>query len=137
MPVQRTLLERIRRPGPSGARQLRVSAGEVSDSILKNLQDILNTAQGNCLIDHNYGLPHMTAIRSAMPRSIASFEAAIRTTIEKFEPRLKNVRVVHAPKRSDGMELRFDISGVVIDEDGRTTVRFQTFADEDGKLVVK
>lgn len=137
MPVQKTLLERIRNPGPAGARHLRVSAGEIQDSILRNLQDILNTTQGNCLIDHNYGLPHMTAIRSAMPRSIASFEAAIRTTIEKYEPRLKNVRVTHAPKRSDGMELRFDIAGLVIDEDGRTTIRFQTFADEDGRLVIK
>ncbi len=137
MGLQRTLLERLRKPEPPGQRQSRVSTNELFDSVLGNLQSILNTCQGNCLTDPDYGLPHMTTIRSAMPHSVAGFEAAIRRTIERFEPRLKGIRVRHAPHRTDGMELRFEISGLMVDEQDQTSVRFETYADEEGRLVVR
>ena len=137
MAIQRTLLERIRDPDPSGQRQLRASTNAIFESILKNLQNVLNTNQGNCLTDHRYGLPHMGAIRDSMPRSVASFVSAIQVTIEEHEPRLSNVRVRHAPGADRGMALRFEISGLVQDEDGRTNVRFETYADEDGRMKVK
>lgn len=137
MSAQRTLLERLRNPGPPGERHLRVSVGEVQDSILSNLRTLLNTARGNCLVDPEYGLPHLTSVRSAMPDSIHGYESAIRGTIEKYEPRLSNVRVRHKPHRDDGLELRFEISGIVADEDQRSVMRFETYADDEGRLVVR
>ena len=137
MAIQRTLLERIREPDPGGQRELHTSTSEIFQSILTNLQNVLNTHQGNCLTDPRYGLPHMSDIRSAMPWSIASFIAAIRTTIELHEPRLTAVRVRHAPGDERGMGLRFEISGVVQDEDTRTSVRFETYADEEGRMMVR
>ena len=137
MPIQRTLLERLRNPGPAGQRQLHASTSGIFESILANLRNVLNTNQGNCLTDEHYGLPHVTTIRSAMPWSIASFVAAIRATIERHEPRLSNVRVRHAPGNDRGMALRFEISGLVQDEDRRTSVRFETYADEEGRMKVR
>lgn len=137
MPIQRTLLERIRNPGRADARELYVSSSEVFNSVLRNLERILNTCQGNCLTDERYGLPHLTAIQSAMPQSIAGFEAAIRNTIERFEPRLTGVRIRHNPSRDRPMELRFEITGTIQDEDGKRSIRFETYADEQGRLRVK
>ncbi len=137
MAIQRTLLERIRDPDPAGQRQLHASTSAILESILNNLQNVLNTNQGNCLTDERYGLPYMGAIRDSMPRSVAGFVSAIQITIEEHEPRLSNVRVRHAPGADRGMALRFEISGLVQDEDGRTTVRFETYADEDGRMRVK
>ena len=139
MPIQRTLLERLRDPEPPGQRQLRVSTREVFDSILHNLQNLLNTTHGNCLTDPTYGLPHMTTVRNEMPHTISGFEAAIRKTIERNEPRLRNVRVRYtAPQHDTGaMELRFEISGLIVDEQERTSVRFETYADDSGRLVVR
>lgn len=137
MARQRTLLERLRNPGPAGERQSRVSVSEVQNSILANLQCLLNTCRGNCLTDLEYGLPHLTEVRSSMPDSIRGLEAAIRASIERHEPRLSNVRVRHKPHRDDGLELRFEISGVVVDEDERLAVRFETFADDEGRLIVR
>lgn len=134
--LQRTLLERIRHPEPAGQRRSRVSPAELQDSILHNLQDILNTTQGNCLIDPDYGLPHLTSVRSAMPDSIRGFEAAIATALERHEPRLSHMRVRHAPHREDGLELRFEISGLVVDEQSNLSMRFETYADEEGRLIV-
>ncbi|MFQ5806872.1 MAG: type VI secretion system baseplate subunit TssE [Phycisphaerae bacterium] len=137
MPTQRTLLERLRNPGPPGQRQLHTSTSEIFESILGNLRNVLNTNQGNCLTDERYGLPHLSAIRGTMPWSIAAFAAAIRTTIEQHEPRLSNVRVRHAPGSDRGMALRFEISALVQDEESRTPVRFETYADEEGRMRVR
>ena len=133
MAIQRTLLERLRNPGARG----RIPTREIFDSILTNLQSVLNTNQGNCLTDDRYGLPHMSTIRSTMPWSIAAFAAAIRTTIEHHEPRLNNVRVRHAPGSDRGMAVRFEISGLVQDEEGRRNVRFETYADDEGRMKVR
>ncbi len=137
MPIQRTLLERIREPDPPGQRSLHVATSEVFNSILGNLQNVLNTCQGNCLTDDSYGLPHLSGIRNAMPHTISFYESAIRRTIERNEPRLKNVRVRHAPLKENGMELRFEISGLVVDEDGKRQMRFETYADEDGRIRIR
>ena len=137
MTLQRTLLERIRFPEPEGQRRIHESARDIFDSILANLQKMLNTTHGNCLTDDRYGLPHMTSIRSAMPHSINGFEAAIRTTIKRNEPRLTNVAVRHMPATDNRLELRFEISGLLVDNDTRRAVRFETYADSDGRLVVK
>jgi type VI secretion system protein len=137
MAMQRTLLERLRNPDPPGRRQMRVSISEVQGSILTNLQNLLNTCRGNCLTDTEYGLPHMTTVQNSMPDSLRGFEAAIRATIEHYEPRLSSVRVRHKPHRDDTLELRFEVSALIVDENERTTVRFETFADEEGRLVVR
>jgi type VI secretion system protein len=137
MAIQRTLLERLRNPDASGQRRLHASTSDIFDSILTNLRNVLNTNQGNCLTDERYGLPHMTVIRNSMPHSISRFVFAIQTTIEAHEPRLSNVRVRHAPGTDRGMALRFEISGLVQDEDNRTSVRFETYVDEEGRMRVR
>ena len=79
----------------------------------------------------------MTTVRNMMPASLKGFEAAIRGTIEKHEPRLSNVRVRHNPHSDSGFELRFEISGLIIDEDEHISVRFETYADDEGRLIVR
>ena len=135
--ANRTLLERLRNPDPSDSRQLHVSVSDIKESILMNLQNVLNTCQGNSLTDDRYGLPHLTTIRSTMPGSLATYEASIRATIERHEPRLTSVRVKHAPHADHGLELRFEISGVIPTDDGRSAIRFETFADDEGRLKVR
>lgn len=137
MPIQRTLLERIRNPARGDARELYVSQSEVFESVLRNLERILNTCQGNCLTDERYGLPHLTSVQSSMPHSIAGFEASIRKTVELFEPRLTAVRIRHAPSPDRQMDLRFEITGIIQDEDGRRNIRFETYADDQGRLKVR
>ena len=137
MAIQCSLLERLRNPDPPGQRHLHTSSSEVFDSILVNLQDVLNTNQGNCLTDTRYGMPHMSTIRGSMPWSVAGLMSAIRSTVELHEPRLSNVRVRHAPSGDRGMVLRFEVSAVVEDEEGRRSLRFETYADDEGRMVVR
>ena len=137
MAMRPTLLERLRNPGPPGERKMRASNREIVDSILKNLQLMLNTTQGNCLTDLKYGLPHLTTVQSEMPVSVRGFLSALKGSLERCEPRLKNVRVQHVPSRDNRMELRFQISGLIMDEDERTSVRFETCLTDDGKMEIR
>ncbi len=137
MGLRLSLLERLRNPGPANARDMDPSAREVADSILRNLQNMLNTTQGNCLTDLRYGLPHMTTIQSQMPESVRGFLAEIKTTIERNEPRLRSLRVRHAPQKENQMELRFEVSGLIVDDHDRTSVRFETFVDDSGKMQIR
>ena len=105
--IQPTLLERLRNPGPPGERKRSASHREIVDSILGNLQRMLNTTQGNCLTDLEYGLPHLTTVQSEMPISVRGFLSALKGSLERCEPRLKSVRVRHVPTREKRMELRF------------------------------
>ena len=137
MAIQKTLLERIRNPDPAGHRQMRASTNEIFASILRNLQNVLNTNRGNCLTDEQYGLPHLGSLRELLPQSVTGFVNAIQTAIERLEPRLSNVRVRHSPGDGRGMSLRFEVTGLVKDEDNRLNVRFETVADDQGRMRVK
>jgi type VI secretion system protein len=137
MAIQRTLLERLRDPGAPGQRELRPSESEIQASIIENLRRVLNTCQGNCHIDQSYGLPHLSTVRSTMPDSLHGLEAAIRTTIERHEPRLSSVTVRHRPDPEGGLGLRFVISGLIVGEDQRARISLETYADEDGRVTVR
>jgi type VI secretion system lysozyme-like protein len=135
--LQRTLLERLRDPGPPGERQAHASSRDVVDSILGNIQNMLNTTQGNSLVDAGYGLPHLTTVQNEMPHSVRGFIAAIKQSIEHCEPRLKSVRVRHVPGPENRLQLRFEISGLITDDENRTSVRFETTLSDDGRMQIK
>ncbi len=134
MSIDRTLLERLRNPGES---KVRATDREIVDSILVNLQRMLNTTQGNCLTDLEYGLPHLTTVQSEMPVSVRGFVSALKGSLERCEPRLKSVRVRHVPARGNRMELRFEISGLIMGDGDRTPVRFETSLSDDGKMEIR
>jgi type VI secretion system protein len=132
-----TLFERLRDPGPPGERHTRIPISQVTGSILANLQSILNTNQGNCLTDPDYGLPHLTSIQSTMPDSLRSFMNAIRNAIARNEPRLQGVDVRHVPTADNRFELRFEIAGTIFDDEVQRAIRFETYIDDEGQMVVR
>src|SRR5512135_1060951 len=62
-------------------------------SILDNLNRLFNTRRG--AIDHlpDYGLPDITQVYRDLPYSVDGLRAAIKDVVEKYEPRLRRVRV--------------------------------------------
>jgi type VI secretion system protein len=93
-------------------------------SIKDNLTRIFNTREG--LLPHlkGYGLPDITEIYRTMPHGIARLEEAIVATLEKNEPRLRNIKIArHTDAAGHAMTLAFSISG---DVPGYGAVTFQT-----------
>ena len=68
-------------------------------SISDHLTRLFNTRSGSVTHLADYGLPDISELYSKMPDGMNEFRAAIRRTVDKYEPRLKNIRV--APQNSD------------------------------------
>jgi type VI secretion system protein len=94
-------------------------------SIVDNLDRLFNTRRGT--IEHmpDYGLPDISEIYRDIPDSIPDLQSAIQQTVEKYEPRLTNVQVVHKEREEDrfDMKLTFLLSALLV---GRNKIRFET-----------
>ncbi|VBB46655.1 Type VI secretion system needle hub protein TssE [uncultured Desulfatiglans sp.] len=131
------LLERIRTWKASPLARAREDPMRVVESVLGHLQRILNTRQGSVPIAEDYGLPDLTDINADYPDSLTRFERAIRLTIQKYEPRLKVIRVRFVPDEEDLLSLRFQIVGKLAAEDLKDTVYFESVVESDGRVSVK
>jgi type VI secretion system protein len=93
-------------------------------SIMDHLSRLFNTRQGSVAHLANYGLPDISDIYRRMPQGIEELRAAIKSAVERYEPRLANVRVVRRETPEKETKLEFILSGEL--KDGGGMVRFQT-----------
>jgi type VI secretion system protein len=92
-------------------------------SIMDHLNRLFNTRDGSLSHLKHYGLPDISEIYRKMPDGIDELEGAIKKTVEIYEPRLRNVKVMKQDNETDKFKLVFIVSGE-LREGGR--VRFQT-----------
>ncbi len=130
------LLERIQTWEKEPLRRGGEDPRRITDSVLNHLQRILNTRQGNVPIADDYGIPDFLDFLSSYPDSIREIERAIRSAIQKFEPRLRAVRVNFLPQEEDALSLRFQIVAK-LSTDPKNGVLFETIIDSDGKVDLK
>ncbi len=131
------LLERIRAWQAEPGRRTRGDSRRAIDSVLGHLQRILNTRQGSVPIGEDYGVPDFTDLVQVYPDGVRDFEKSIRQTIQKYEPRLKSVRVYFLPPDEDVLSVRFQITGKLATEDHKDPVRFESEMGSDGKVSIK
>jgi type VI secretion system lysozyme-like protein len=81
-------------------------------AVLENLRALCRTRQGTMTSCPEYGLPTVSELVHA-PESAASFAAALKASIDAFEPRLTAVRVRHIP--SEDRILHFEIMAQLVD----------------------
>ncbi|HET6369858.1 MAG TPA: type VI secretion system baseplate subunit TssE [Nitrospiria bacterium] len=134
---EKTLLERL--ADPEGNRNLTVSENteQLADSILRHLRKMLNTRQGHALIQPEYGMPDVTEFRENLPEMVEIVQQGIRNSVEKFEPRLRNVTVSFVPSQDDWTNLRFEITGELVTEREEASVWFETSVSPEGHIEVK
>ncbi len=131
-----TLLERIR--------NLEKSPEELADkdtsrnvlSILQHLRKILNTRQGSVLIADDYGMPDLTNFPGEnLSAAAEELEEIMKAIIQKYEPRLVNVKVGFEPEVNDSSTLRFKLSAESISEQNtRTPIIFETVVTSEGMV---
>jgi len=106
-------------------------------SVLEHVVHILNTRQGSAPIAEDFGVPDFTALASTFgPESVAQIEEAITKVIQKFEPRLKSVRVVFEPLADKPFALSFRLSAELAAAGQQTPVVFETILTPDGRIMV-
>ncbi|MDY6951666.1 MAG: type VI secretion system baseplate subunit TssE [Thermodesulfobacteriota bacterium] len=130
------LLERIRSWEKEPHRRAQEDPKRIIDSVLNHLQRILNSRQGSTPIAEDYGVPDFTEFLRRYPDSLNDFERSIRQTIQKYEPRLRAVRVRLIPQEEDAFSLRFQIVAKLATDEYKESVRFESLVDSDGKISV-
>jgi type VI secretion system protein len=106
-------------------------------SIIRHLERILNTRRGSVPISDDYGVPDLTDLSSGFPDSLRDLERTIRNTIQKYEPRLKSVRVKFVPQEENMLAVSFQIVARLILEEEKNPVVFESLMDSDGKVIIR
>lgn len=96
---------------------------ELLESIHDHLIRLLNARQGVLRHLPDYGLPDLDMFYRDLPYSEQDIAFAVKNVIEKYEPRLENVRVQPRTRDLRHCVVRMEISGKL--QDG-SQVRFQT-----------
>ena len=136
MAFERSLLERVAHPELENY-HVNTDFGKMSDSVLRHLFNMLNVRQDSASINPDYGLPDFNDLVSRFPDAFLELTRAIRTCIEKYEPRLQNVRVQHVPDKGNAFELRFEINANLEVEGQKSRVWYETTMDPTGKAKVR
>jgi type VI secretion system protein len=128
------LMERIRFGAAAFPRREKPDPRRMTDSILAHLERILNTRRGSAPIADDFGIPDFTDFRTAYPDSQRDLEREIRLTIQKYEPRLRSVRVQFIPFDHEPLSIRFQITARLALDDAEPSVVLHGVLDADGKI---
>src|SRR5438445_634712 len=125
MAIRTRLFERLLDRGGGGIRRQGGDPDAVIASVTESLRRILNSGRGEATTDGRYGLPDLRGLVRNMPRSTNDMLEAIRETIERYEPRLKRVRVKNTTD-ADSSRLHFEITAELNDDEGdeRQPIKF-------------
>ena len=118
-------------------RRITEEPAQMIRSIQEHLQRILNTRQGNAPIAEDFGVPDFTNFMSAFPDSQRTMERQVRQTIQKFEPRLKGVRVGFFPREDDPLTISFKITARLVLKDHKDPVSFESEVDSSGHIRIR
>ena len=112
-------------------------SGRIVDSVLSHLQRVLNTKTGTVQIADDFGLPDFTDLMYNYPEAVRGLERSIQTMIQKYEPRLKTVRVRFIPQDDVRLSLDFQITAEIHGEDEKIPVLFESQMDLSGRVKIK
>ena len=131
------MLQRIAHPQPDAPLTTKQNLHELNASILSHLKKMLNTRQGHVLTQPEYGMPDITEFILNLPEAVHEVSEAIRSSIERFEPRLISVTVNHLPSEYSLFSLRFEITAALVTDVDEASVRFETELTPSGQIEVR
>lgn len=101
-------------------------------SIQSNLVLILNTRQG--MTEHlpDFGLPDIHYVYNSLPQSLDALGEEIRQSLQKYEPRLRNIQVRFVSKSSDTFRATYHILGEIREGAEVSRIAFKTEVLRDG-----
>ncbi len=132
-----SLLDRIKHPDREERRSVDPDVGRLAQSVLRNLERLLNSRQGSAPTRIDYGIPSLEDVMHGGTDALRDLTAEIKRSIETFEPRLRNVRVRLVPRGEDESLLRFDITAELMAGGKRSRVHFETRIESSGHMSVK
>jgi type VI secretion system protein len=135
--TERTLFERLSRPRTRGARTLADGTPELVRSVLHNLTNILNARLGNAAAQPDLGMPAPSEITRGGADGVDRIIRTLRACVEKYEPRLTGVDVVHVDAQDEQLSLRFQVTARIASSKDETYISFDTLVDPSGRIKVQ
>ena len=132
-----SLLDRIKHPDREDRRSVDPDVGRLAQSVLRNLERLLNSRHGSAPTCPDYGIPSLEDVMHGGSESLRDLTAEIKRSIEIYEPRLRNIRVRLVPKGEETTLLRFDITAELMSGGKRSRVHFETRIENSGRMSVK
>ncbi|MBQ7738958.1 MAG: type VI secretion system baseplate subunit TssE [Desulfovibrionaceae bacterium] len=131
-------LERLRYHAQHPDLRLAPSAEEILRSIIDYVSKILNTRKGSTVIDEDFGIPDFTSAGTSFSKEdMPLVEEEIAKFVERYEPRLKNVKVNFTPDKDSPLLMVFSLNAELsIGTDDHVAVHFVTRVDPLGKVTV-
>ncbi len=134
----RRLLERIRDMAANPYNRGSMDIEDLQESILHNLQSILNTRQGSALISNDFGVPDFSLLAGAFDFSeIAKIEDGIKKVIMRYEQRLKNIEIEFKQNPDDPLQMFFLLKADMVNIDDDSTVFFETILSSNGRFTIR
>lgn len=132
--VARTLFERLERSTAQRGVSASDSVDELRESIICNLERILNSRAGMSAACASYGIPDLTQIVSGIPERARDIEAALERCVREYEPRVTQVEVRHLMETKAPMTACFRIRAAVIAGKSAEEVWFDTVVVSSGRV---
>jgi type VI secretion system protein len=132
-----SLLDRVKYPDREDRRSVDPDLGRLAQSVLRNLERLLNSRHGSAPTCMDYGIPSLEDVMHGGTDSLRDLTAEIKRSIETYEPRLRTVRVRLVPRSEDAVMLRFDITAELLSGGRRSRVHFETRVENSGRMSVK
>lgn len=120
------LFERLISPEPPSGRRLTLDVSLLKRSIINHLQHMFNSRHGHAPAQPDFGIPDLNAFMFEFPDSITPMRQAIERSIEKFEPRLKNIKAVWVRDEENPLNIRFEITARLAIDGGNVPLKFAT-----------
>lgn len=128
--VSVSLLQRLELDG-AGAGTTGDSA--VLESIMRNLQTILNSRKGCCETRPDFGLSDFNATADYLS-ALTAISRDVERQIRAFEPRLRNILVQPVEDKTRLLEFVFHVDAELADEERTVRVRFDSVLGSDGRI---
>ncbi len=142
MPREETFLERIADMGGKRLSRYQPTTTEdleaLMESVRNHLRVLLNARHGMSEALPDYGLPALVDLMAGTGDHVRTVLDAIQTAIEKYEPRLRRVRVTHEVDADDTRKQTpaFRIEGLLVGRSGEHRVWYKTEIGESGAFNV-
>jgi type VI secretion system protein len=94
--------------------------------VVQHLRVLFNTRKGEAAAAPGFGIMDFNDIIHTFPSAIERMQQSLRQAIQEYEPRLRNVAVLHVPDESDPTGLRFEVSAQLVVRGSRQPIRFFT-----------
>jgi len=136
VPRELTILERIRRGEPD-----RPTATEsVTDrirSVTANISRILNAREGHAPAQPEYGMPAPSEIVHAFPHAVDRCKRQIQDQLDRYEPRLSDLEVIHLEVETDPLKIYFQLSGKLRTDAGGTWLTLRVVYHPSGRVDIR